>query len=580
MRFTPSLSAALFFLAILVGAVVLAALFYRAQLGVDFTDECFYASITNRLVQGGTLFVDEFAPQQLASLLVVPLAWVHRSMVGSTDGLVLFLRWSYLATALVFSTAVLLALRKIWGFAAALLMGLIGVAFVPFNIITFSYNTLAIQLFTASLFLGFHAQASESKCAPYWTFLTGVLFGANLWAYPTFVVPQLVFAVIFVAVTRSWLKTILLAAGWSIFPLALLGYLGAEGVADFRRSMTFCTPNLFGASKLIDVWIALWDMYPYKKTVAAALLVLVPTLIVARRRARPLSLFAIALLLVPYPVVIDSANSAMWYATFFSFTAPLSIAFLWQNRVARSMFLLVWLPSLVGGYVAALTSGNGALAMSIGIFPAMIAALALLLLLIRQRDEPEGSVLDSLISFAVPLVVLGLFAAITCTSIYRDAPPLELTDRVKRGPFAGLYTTAERNALIQDMSQALTSASQPGERVLFFYNFPAGYLLTDLPCASNCSWQNKIDNPQWLGHHRALEYYWSDPRHQPVVIVQLTTNLNDNPHLAVDPIAFGPSDPFVDLVQKRFTLTIEHRHFKIYRRNEESSSRLELMSPF
>jgi hypothetical protein len=584
MRATSSVNSALSCLAILVGVLVSTVLFYRAQFGIDFTDECFYASLMNRLVLGGTLFVDEFAAQQLAALIVVPFAWVHRSVVGSTDGLILFLRWTYLATALILSIPTALALRKTWGFPAAITIGLIGLAYVPFNIITFSYNTLAVQLLTAGLFCGFQAVICTSRCAIGWTFLTGLLFSANLLAYPTFIVPQCLFVAIFAAVTRSWRKSILLVTGWAILPVALLAYLGPDGLANFRQSMSFCTPNRFGPEKLIEVWTVLWNLYPHKDAAMIGLPFLVPTIIVARQFVRLLSLAAIALLLVGFHASTDPNCSAMLYATYFAFTAPLSVAFLWRNQSARYLFGLVWLPSFIAGYVAALTSGNGALAMSIGIFPAMLAALALLLLLIRQGDDTTvaqivGTV-DTCTSFLVSLSVLGLFVTFVCSSVYRDAPLPELTDRVKHGPFAGLYTTPERNDFLRDLSHGLQSAAQPGERVLFFYNFPAGYLLSDLPCASNCSWQNKIDQPQWIGHHHALKHYWLDPAREPVVIVLITTTLTANPHLADSPFPFGPRDPFLALLQTRFTPSVEHRHFKIYRRNAELTGQLELPSPF
>jgi hypothetical protein len=293
------------------------------------------------------------------------------------------------------------------------------------------------------------------------------------------------------------------------------------------------------------------------------------------------------------------------YAIYFAFTAPLSAIFLWKNQTARTLFTLVWFPSFIAGYVASLTSGNGALAMAIGIFPAMLAALALLLLLTRQTDaaivdvagvgtptpgkaagpeclpRPQAlGTLDAFASFLAPLAVLGLYVTFLYSGVYRDAPLSELTERVEHGPFAGLRTTVERRDLLRDLSQSLQSVVQPGERVLFFYNFPAGYLLSDVPCASNCSWQNKIDQPQWIGHYRALVHYWHDPAHEPTVVVQITTLLNPNPHLADMPFPFAPADPFVDLLQDRFTLSVEHRHFKMYRRRADMPGPLELASPF
>ena len=72
-----SLSRALSILAVLTGLIVFLAMLYRAQFGIDFTDDSFYASLTNKLARGGTLFVDEFGVMQLGQLLVVPSAQRH-----------------------------------------------------------------------------------------------------------------------------------------------------------------------------------------------------------------------------------------------------------------------------------------------------------------------------------------------------------------------------------------------------------------------------------------------------------------------------------------------------------------------
>ena len=147
-------------------------------------------------------------------------------------------------------------------------------------------------------------------------------------------------------------------------------------------------------------------------------------------------------------------TDSMLYVIFFSFTAIVPILFLWRSAAARNLFILVWLPSVIGGYITALTSTNGAPSMAIGIFPAMQAAVALLLMLLLQTDDstlqPKPFCLTDAVShFAVPLAIVAFIVTSTCSTIYRDAPQSDLTYRVEHGPFAGLYTTPERGSLIR-----------------------------------------------------------------------------------------------------------------------------------
>jgi hypothetical protein len=580
-----SLSRALSILAVLTGLIVFLAMLYRAQFGIDFTDDSFYASLTNKLARGGTLFVDEFGVMQLGQLLVVPFAWVHRSLTGSTHGLILFLRCAYLVTALLLSLIPMLALKKEWGFPAACLIGLLGVAYIPFNIIAFSYNTLGMQLLSAGLFLGYLTRTLTPPYRTYSLFLVGILFGADILAYPTLIVPHVIFAVIFLGFSRSWRDAWSLLLGWHIFPLLVLGLLGFDGLAHLQQMLSFHTANGIETSKFIDVWITLWDWYQCTIKLAIALLMLAIVLYFASSRARSWSLIAFVVLM-PLPFMYCGYTDSRFYVILFAFTAPLSFASSWRSQVARELFLMVWVPSAVGGYVTALTSYNGAHNMAIGIFPALVASVALLLSQIRQGAEPHDAteprfaLMDALTSFAVPLFLVGVFTLNSWRFAFCDSRLSDLTTRIEQGPFAKLYTSPERVELLSDMTQGLNTLAQSEDRVFFFYDFPAGYLLTDLHWASNCSWQSKITTPKWIGHHRALEHYWKDPNHQPTIIVKITTRLISYPYADNKPYDFAPDDQFLDLLEKHFTPILRHQHFTIYRRNSDPSTEMKLKSPF
>ena len=179
-----------------------------------------------------------------------------------------------------------------------------------------------------------------------------------------------------------------------------------------------------------------------------------------------------------------------------------------------------------------------------------------------------------------PLAIVAFIVTSTCSTIYRDAPQSDLTYRVEYGPFAGLYTTPERGSLIRDLPACLSKVTHPEERIFFFYDFPAGYLMTDMPWASNSSWQFKVEQPQWMGFHRAIEHYWKDPKHHPDIIVKMTTCLNEFPHIRYRAFPFADSDPFADLLRQGFTPILVHPHLVIYRRDRSSTATFVLKQPF
>jgi hypothetical protein len=63
-------------------------------------------------------------------------------------------------------------------------------------------------------------------------------------------------------------------------------------------------------------------------------------------------------------------------------------------------------------------------------------------------------------------------------SVYLDDRLPDLTARVTEGPYKGLFTTPRRKAWLQEVS-ANIERHKSGERSLFYYRFPAGYLIAN-----------------------------------------------------------------------------------------------------
>ena len=57
------------------------------------------------------------------------------------------------------------------------------------------------------------------------------------------------------------------------------------------------------------------------------------------------------------------------------------------------------------------------------------------------------------------------------------------------GPFAGLYTTAERAHVLEEMQQIARAYDRPGGRILVLYEYPGLYLYSKMRPSTNCVWQ-------------------------------------------------------------------------------------------
>lgn len=146
-------------------------------------DESFYATIPYRLVNGDSLFQDEWHLSQISSFFsYLPVKfWVKVN--GSADGLFLFLRLTYLTMHTVAALVIYRLFRtyKFWAAASALIYYLQ----TPYKLYAISYNSMFaffLLLFSVCLYLNHRNNTNKL------TFWTGVFYAACCVANPAFVI--------------------------------------------------------------------------------------------------------------------------------------------------------------------------------------------------------------------------------------------------------------------------------------------------------------------------------------------------------------------------------------------------------
>src|SRR6476620_8917226 len=78
---------------------VLVLLSYRMTIGVDLSDESYYATFLDGWLKDGLGHSENLVLHQSAALLLLPAAQLYTSIVGSEHGIILFLRFIFLTTA-------------------------------------------------------------------------------------------------------------------------------------------------------------------------------------------------------------------------------------------------------------------------------------------------------------------------------------------------------------------------------------------------------------------------------------------------------------------------------------------------
>lgn len=124
-------------------AVILAAgivfLYLISPYTCGYDDESYYLTTANRLIQGDTLFSDEWGTQLLSSVYQYLPLKLFLSIHGSYDGVILFFRHCFIAVNVTYSLLVYLLLRKQSRYAP--MIEAMCLLFVPWHIMSISYNT-------------------------------------------------------------------------------------------------------------------------------------------------------------------------------------------------------------------------------------------------------------------------------------------------------------------------------------------------------------------------------------------------------------------------------------------------------
>jgi len=451
---------------------------------------------------------------QQAALLVFPFVRLYHALVG-IDGLVLFVRHLQFLFSLLVGAAVFVSLRGVLrSGVAALLSAICVVAFVPFDIHSLSYNTLGGGLFTAGCLLGF---LSLRDPRPVWLVLGGACCGLAVFAYPSLVVAVVACFALRIAVAPGrWRREIL---GFGVPALvvggAAMGSVLAEAglhdvVTGYRRSSDYLG-HAGGAGKLADVFRHEWTTLHFWYLVFPALVVL-GAVWRFRRRFAPLLLVLLPLLVLPDSLshTFDSppyTATLEYVAHYGSLALPLAVL-VWRRPEARRLFAAVWAPSFLAGLATAYSSNNGGVNFGVGFFPAVFVTTAFLLWALEDAlAGPARARPAERRPIAWPAVLVPALLVVLGGQVYRDGPFSDLSSMVGSGAYAGISTSLNKRLFLEQFERELARVG-PHCRIVFFKDFPAGYLLSHSQPDTNSAWIATVAQSKTRAYQQTLLRYW------------------------------------------------------------------------
>lgn len=511
-------------------AVVMLPLYaWRMLYGVDVSDEGYYAVLPVSWLRSTPAETGDLSPHQFSAVLYYPLVWLYSLARPDLTGLILFLRWGYLAGSFATCVAGYRFFAKVVSPTVATAAAGSLFAFIPLGLPAVSYNTLALFGLASGLFTLARAilDREATGTRQWWAVgMATLLLAAGGCAYPSVaVLAPLSLAALFVLFPTQRRLVLVTFFGWGVCTVAVLGIitakLGGVGrmaeVIDFTRKLysgsvgekvAGAGESLFGLGRL---WI------PCSLTALLGVL----------RRLRPMPVTRLLHLTGCIGVGVWWLATDRIPALFtksHDLVTMLCVGFLPLLTVPRKslpvadrLVAVYFLIGLVGGLLVASSAVTGLVN-----FPVLgIVAVACGLALAGRGEKPSPM---------EPLAAFGLVGSLVWASLtymYAEVPlwkpteaPAAMPLTVEHGPYAGLRTAQWR----MDILNSVGSQLRPYEgrcRTADFWTSSSGlFLLTPFELRTPMPYW--MEDAKTTNLHEKLKAHYADERNRPDLVVLWT----------------------------------------------------------
>ena len=540
--------------------LIVAGLLYMVPTGLGVPDESFYVTIPHRLLQGDRLILDDWHVSQFSSFMQYLPVKLYYQFHGSLDGVILYLRYWYIALQTVTLLTIYPLLRR-FGWKGAVSWSVFGM-YVPVMVYTLNYYTLCLW---PTVIVCAVLHFTEKLKAPFLVLL-GVLAAIAVLAEPLISFCYFIYTIIvwFRFVLEKKRKMLFAFCSyyiniryWGFITLGVflcagvfLPFLfrGSDPISLFKAIPYLFNGfeydfSLFGGNiqtmKVVNRALELYGRFP---AVLLAVLTLAAFVLQRRRKTiRPLIAVGLAVSFIysylHAAYVAQRMNHYDYYLLFYGLPLYLcgpAAYLLLEKREPR-----LWAFWCSGTALSVLLDISSAVILGVCGAIASIASLIWLFQLVQEcaqdvmllKKETEGArfrpkLTRIVAAVAAVIVVSSVLGNEAFFDVYRlnfniieSGHTADYTHGVcdtllTRGAYAGIRTTktvaAKYNAIHDDLDRIPKESAGP---VLIFDRFPYCYLYLDDPYATFSSWYVDL-----LEDDRLLLYYDIYPERVPEYI--------------------------------------------------------------
>jgi len=498
-------------------------LIHNCRLSFCQSDESFYLALVHRLWNGDRLILDEWHPVQFYAPILLPFYSLYRAFVPDGTGVYLYARIIYVLFSVTVGLKIYFFCQKEhqhW--CIGLVATLLCILYSRANIRGPSYYNLCM-LFCVLTVL-FLSDTGKRELLKY--ICSGIFCAFAVLCNPhlgVFVVLGGLVGVLCVPKLRG--KLLFMSLGVLIAAcIYCFRHIRFSELSQILESFSYILSDPAHISIHDNIILAVdrmkyWGSSAFCLALVGCLFILLSYLGIIGQQAY--SHFRIIYLSISFVLLAKTAlasDSSICYVISLPFSLlvlPFVLkAFLYRTRLFE---LNLYFTGIILAVAFLLASNTGLDAMTSGF---CISSIAGALLLAPNSEKVKAanmskSTLTELALFAcIYITIIGVFSAHRFVGVYRDAPADQLTEQIKEGPAAGLYTTAEHAAQYNSIHKKIyeISATYPDAGVLFSKILPWAYLSGNLKCASFTSWAVPMDD------ERLIPYYSEHPMPELVFI--------------------------------------------------------------